>query len=176
LIVWRVAGWGRANEKVIVAATRPRLCERTASRKKFERTPQLWLVAKGGLCEQLAACVALLGEEVRARVTLMETDEARETLTPVEAPRLKQLLDAAPRVRVPFAPPRLSETAARLVALAPDCVDAIRASHGGTLRFRGLSFACVRCLPAGQRVWFGPPGARQKILLDEDNWPRLIKL
>ncbi|MCA1616848.1 MAG: hypothetical protein LC800_22740 [Acidobacteria bacterium] len=70
----------------------------------------------------------------------------------------------------------LSETAARLSALAPAEIDVVRARHGETLRFRGLAFARVRRLLGRERVWFGPPGAGQKLLLGEENWPRLAKL
>ena len=153
-----------------------RLDEQSAGRKNFEDAAKLWLVAQRGLSKQLADRLALLREGVRGRISLFETDQLFESLTPVETPPLEQLLGAAPRARLPPSPPLLSGTAARLIALAPDSIDAVRARRGETLRYNGLPFARVRRLPDRERVWFGPPGARQKVLLDEDNWPRLVKL
>jgi hypothetical protein len=170
----------RAHEAEAVLASAlawwSRLGEQAARGKRSDREENLWLVAGRELSRQLAERLALLREEARGRVELFEADESLESLTPVETPTLNQLLDAAPRVRLPPAPPPPGETAARLVSLAPDSIDTVRARRGETLRFRGLPFARVRRLPGGERVWFGPPGARQKILLDEDNWPRLVKL
>jgi hypothetical protein len=170
----------RAHEADAVLASAlswwSRLDERPAGRKRFAGATRLWLVTGRELSGQLAERLALLREDVRARVSLSETDEAFENLTPVETPPLERFLDAAPRARLTHAPPPLGETAARLVALAPDRIDAVRARRGETLRFHGLPFARVRRLPGGDRVWFGPPGARQKLLLGEDNWPRLVKL
>jgi hypothetical protein len=96
-------------------------------------------------------------------------------LIEIEVPRLESLLEAAPRFR--FARRAgLSGTAARLVALAPDCVDVTTSRHGETVRFRGLPFARVRRLLNDERVWFSVPGAGQKVLLEEGNWRLLAKL
>jgi hypothetical protein len=170
----------RAHEADAVLASAlawwSRLEEQQAGRKRFEAATRLRLVAGRVLSKQLSERLALLREEVRTHISLHETDETFENLSPVETPTLEQLLDAAPRARLPAAPLPLSETAARLVALAPRQVDVIRARRGETLRFNGLPFARVRRLPDGERVWFGPPGSRQKLLLDEMSWPRLVKL
>jgi hypothetical protein len=69
----------------------------------------------------------------------------------------------------------LSETAARIVALAPDAIDVVRARHGETLRFHGLSFARVRNLMRRERAWFGV-GRAPRLLLEDDNLPRFSKL
>lgn len=101
--------------------------------------------------------------------------DERKSLREIEVPRLASLLDSPVRFR--FSPRAwMSETAAQLVALAPAEIDVIRARHGETLRFRGLAFARVRRLPDGERVWFGVPGAGQKLLLDAGNWRQLAKL
>jgi hypothetical protein len=96
-------------------------------------------------------------------------------LIEIEVPRLESLLEAAPRFR--FARrDGLSETAARLVALAPESVDVTTSRRGETLRFRGLPFARVRRLLDAERVWFGVPGAGAKVPLEEGNWRLLAKL
>ena len=97
------------------------------------------------------------------------------SLIGVEAPRLESLLEAAP----PFSFARragLSETASRLVALAPGCVDVIASRRGETVRFRGLPFARVRRLSGEERAWFGVPGAGAKLPLEGGNWRLLAKL
>jgi hypothetical protein len=96
-------------------------------------------------------------------------------LVEIEAPRLESLLRGAPRFRFAHRT-GLSETAARLVALAPESVDVIRAGHGETVRFRGLPFARVRRLLGAERVWFGVPGAGERVLLEEGNGRLLAKL
>ena len=177
----------RAHEAGAVLASAlawwARLDEQPTGRGKFQGPTRLWIVAARDLAQQLAARLALLRADVRDRVSLFErgesifeADESPENLTPVETPPLARLLDAAPRARLPPAAAPSSETAARLAALAPGCIDVLRARGGETLRFHGLPFARVRRLPAGHRVWFWSPGARQKELLDGDNWPRLVKL
>jgi hypothetical protein len=99
----------------------------------------------------------------------------RAGLMEVEVPRLEPMLCVAPRFR--FAPrAELSETAARLVALAPESVDVTASRHGETVRFRGLPFARVRRLLGTERAWFGVPGAGAKVPLEEGNRRLLAKL
>jgi hypothetical protein len=69
----------------------------------------------------------------------------------------------------------LTQTAAQIVALAPEAIDVVRARHGETLRFHGLAFARVRRLMRREHVWFGA-GRAPRVLLDESNWPQLAKL
>jgi hypothetical protein len=96
-------------------------------------------------------------------------------LVEIEVPPLESLLGGAPRFRYAHGA-GLSETAARLVALAPECVDVIRSRHGETVRFHGLPFARVRRLLDTERVWFGAPGGGERALLEEGNWRLLAKL
>jgi hypothetical protein len=96
-------------------------------------------------------------------------------LIEIEIPRLESLLGGAPRFRFAHRA-GLSDTASRLAALAPESVDVIRSRHGETVRFRGLPFARVRHLLDTERVWFGVPGAGEKVLLGEGNWRLLAKL
>ncbi|MDX6269381.1 MAG: hypothetical protein QOD28_604 [Acidobacteriota bacterium] len=135
---------------------------------------QLWLVVAHELKDASAARLALLGEDVRRAIKLFETDEGWHSVAPVALPTLAQTFDGAARFRKP-PPAGLSETAARLVALAPDAIDVVRARHGETLRFHGLSFARVRCWMRCERVWFGA-GRAPRVLLEDDNWTQLSKL
>jgi len=135
---------------------------------------RLWLVIPPGLREATAERLALLREDVRRVIRLFETDEGWQNLSQVALPSLEQTLAAASRVRRP-PPAELSETAARIVALAPEAIDAVRVRHGETLRFHGLSFARVRSWMRRERVWFGT-GRAPRLLLDSNNWPQLSKL
>ena len=139
---------------------------------RFAGLRKLWLVVAHELTEALGERVALLRAEVRHDITLYERDETWQTLTPAQAPELATLLAAAPR-ELRSVRAGLSETAARIVALAPAAIDVVRARYGETLRFHGLAFARVRRTIEREHVWFGTSTRR---LLTEENWPELAKL
>jgi hypothetical protein len=149
--------WRRAVEK----------SERASARK-------LWLVVRPELKEATAERLALLRAAVRREIELYETDEGGQNLSPVALPSLEQTFDGAVRFRRP-PQAELTETAARLVALAPEAIDVVRARHGETLRFHGLAFARVRSVMGRERVWFGTNGA-PRALLEENNPAQLAKL
>jgi hypothetical protein len=144
-----------------------------ASRASCAR--RLWLVVSHELRDAIAERVALLREEVRREISVFETDDDRRHLSRVALPSLEETFACASRMRPP--PPRaeLSETAARIHALAPDAIDVVRARHGETLRFHGLSFARVRNWMRRERVWFGA-GRAPRVLLEDDTLPQLAKL
>jgi hypothetical protein len=135
---------------------------------------RLRLVVSRDLKDTTAEHLALLREEVRREIELFEIDEGWQSVSPVAIPSRAGIFDTPTRVRHP---PRfeLSETAARIVALAPEAIDAVRARHGETLRFHGLSFARVRNWMRRERVWFGT-GRAPRVLLEDDNLPQLSKL
>jgi acyl-coenzyme A thioesterase PaaI-like protein len=156
LVVSALLWWARLNRRPRYAALR-----------------KLSLVVARELCEATGQRLALLRAEMRRDITLYERDEAWQTCAPVDAPALAQVLTVAPRaLRTLY--DQQSDMAARLVALAPDAIDVMRARHGETLRFRGLAFARVRRTLGRERVWFGTDARRR--LLDEANWPDLAKL
>lgn len=103
--------------------------------------------------------------------------EAHRFLLPVAARTLKQLLtDTKTETRraAHFAYQSLSDTAQRIIAFAPDAIDAVRARHGETLRFHGLAFARVRRFGENETVWFGIEAKRR--LLDENSWRGLAEI
>lgn len=139
------------------------------------RPQKLWLVVSADLADAAAQRVALLRGGLRRDIEIFQADEARETLTPVAAPALEELLRAAPAFHAP-ARRALSETAARIIALAPEAVDVVHARHGETLRYHGLAFARVRRLLGREHVWFGAGGAVKRRVLSQENWRELAKL
>lgn len=137
---------------------------------------KLWLVVRPELKDATAERLALLRAEVRREIELYETDEGWQNMSRVALPELEQTLDAAAAARFRHTPrEELTATAARIVALAPEAIDVVRARHGETLRFHGLAFARVRSWMRREHVWFGA-GSAPRVLLDERNWPQLLKL
>jgi hypothetical protein len=140
------------------------------------RTRGLWLVAAPKLAAAVCERVALLREDLRARICVYELDEERRGLTQVSVPALDELLDAhAPRLSRPktIRPGELTES---VVALAPDEIDFVRAKRGETLRFNGLPFARVRRVAESERLWFGVEGRLRRALFDDESAPDFLKL
>jgi hypothetical protein len=139
---------------------------------RFAGLRRLCLIVPRELTEATTHRLALLRAEVRTDISVYERDEAWQALTAVNVPALPQLFAAPPRsLKAPRVD--LSETAARIIELAPDAIDTVRARYGETLRYHGLAFARVRRTLGREHVWFGT-SARQ--LLTADNWPELAKL
>lgn len=144
-----------------------------------ETINELHLIVTGELREPVMRRLALLRADVRRELRLWEANEGWRELALVPLTDLRELLAASPRFQRP-AQFLLSETAARIIALAPEEIDVVRARHGETLRYRGLPFARVRRVGDVERVWFGAATAGEKTtarrLLDEESWPQLAKL
>ena len=140
-----------------------------------EAPRKLCLFAPKKLSEATIERLALLREGLRDAIEAYELDDERQALAPVRAPTLDELLCAPVRL---FRPSGfdLSETARRIVELAPEAIDVVRARRGETLRFNGLAFARVRRLMEGERAWFGVEGARKRRVLDEESLPEFLKL
>lgn len=140
------------------------------------RPNALWLIAPRALRVAVCERLALLRDNLRARVSVFEVDKERGELTPVRAPELDELLDAdAPRLFRPASPPA-SEFVSSVVALAPEAIDVVRARRGETLRFNGLAFARVRRVTDSEQVWFGVERASRRRLLDEEGAEDLLHL
>ncbi|MDQ3649622.1 MAG: hypothetical protein M3458_04940 [Acidobacteriota bacterium] len=150
---------------------------RICDKKTNSHPTPLWLIVTHQTAGAVGERLALLREALRRDIALYEVDEAHENLAPASTPELRWLLrtDTAARFKRP-ARVECSGLAERIVALDPEAVDVVRASHGETLRFRGLAFARVRRVGDGEHLWFGVDGARRRRLLDTSSWPQLLKL
>jgi hypothetical protein len=150
---------------------------RACERARPPYIQKLWLIAGKNHIESLAQPLALLRDEVRRVITLYQIDDEWQELTPVRVPELEELLTEQPqRLRYPVRQ-TVSESAARIVSHAPEAIDVVRARHGETLRFHGLSFARVRRVMERESVWFGIEGACRQ-LLDEsthEEWSKLLQ-
>ncbi|MDT5272619.1 MAG: hypothetical protein QOH49_4805 [Acidobacteriota bacterium] len=134
----------------------------------------LWLVAPRALAAAVCERLPLLHDGLRERVSVYELGEGECGLSPLRVPTLEELLDA-PATKLSRAAPRAPcELAARIIALAPDEIDLVRARHGETLRFQGLPFARVRRVAGKEHLWFGVGGRRA--LFEEGSEPDLLNL
>jgi hypothetical protein len=151
----------------------------TRLREKGTRPPEirkLWLVVEQDCAEPLSQTLALLGEDLRRSLTLLQIDNDWQGLKAIRLPELEELWAQPPkRFRRP-PPDSVSESAARIIALAPEAIDVVRARHGETLRYHGLAFARVRRLMDRESVWFGIEGARRRLLDEstEEEWSKLL--
>ncbi|MDT4897661.1 MAG: hypothetical protein QOH25_2738 [Acidobacteriota bacterium] len=151
-----------------------RACERTARPPYIQK---LWLIVEKDCAAPLGKLLALLREDLRRVITLFQRDDEWRELTPVGAPALADLWKEA---LAPFRrPPRdsMSESAAQIVAWAPEAIDVVRSRHGETLRYHGLPFARVRRVLERESIWFGIEGSRRR-LLDETTqaaWSKLLR-
>ncbi|HEV7376231.1 MAG TPA: hypothetical protein VGN95_16050 [Pyrinomonadaceae bacterium] len=136
---------------------------------------KLWIIVEKDCVESLIERLALLRDDLRRVIALYQIDEGWQELTRLQLPSLEKLWEVVPeRFRRP-AREAVSESAARLIALAPDAIDLVRSRHGETLRFHGLAFARVRRVMNSENVWFGIEGARRP--LDESTqgeWAKLL--
>jgi len=149
---------------------------RASERMRPPYIQKLWLIVEKDCAESLIERLALLRDDLRRVIALYQIDECWQELTRLQLPTLEKLWEVVPeRFRRP-AREAISESAARIVELAPEAIDAVRSRHGETLRFHGLSFARVRRVMNSENVWFGIEGARRR-LLDEsthEEWTKLL--
>jgi hypothetical protein len=150
---------------------------RASERARPPHIRKLWLIVQKDCAESLAQALALLRDELRRVITLYQVDDEWQELTPLRLPELEELLTQQPtRFRRP-SQAEMSESAARIVAIAPEAIDVVRLRHGETLRFHGLPFARVRRLMERENVWFGIEGARRRLLDDstQEDWSKLLR-
>jgi hypothetical protein len=150
---------------------------RAGERTRAPYVKKLWLVARRRNIEALSHLLALLRDDLRRSISLYEIDDEWQQLAPVRLLERSELWLASPKHLTRRTETETSETAARILALAPDAIDVVRARQGETLRFHGLAFARVRRVMNHERVWFGTDAARRRLLDDEtwQDWERLLR-
>ncbi len=136
---------------------------------------KLYLVAARAMAEAVNERCALLRDELRNAIRVLELDDACSSLTVLPVIRLPELLRTAPKLFRP-SPTHPGEWANQITELAPEAIDVVRSRRGETLRFHGLAFARVRQVMNRETVWFGVRGVTANRLLDENNFPDLLKL
>lgn len=137
---------------------------------------KLWIAVEKTCIEPLRQRIALLRDDLRLAVVIYEIDEAWLSLTEVPQYEMEELFETRPP-RISTYKTAASETAARIMSLAPDAIDIVRARHGETLRFHGLAFARVRRTLNKERVWFGLDPSSRRILDNstQEEWEKLLR-
>lgn len=149
--------------------------ERLGERAHASVPQELFLIVPRDLSDATGERLALLRESWRRAITLFEVDDEGRTLTQRRVPELNELLSAAPRFARPaeMVPGALAE---RILTLAPEAIEVVRARRGETLRFRGLPFARVRRVLGREHAWMGLENWSKRRLVTEENWPELRRL
>lgn len=147
--------------------------------KESSRAPlymKLWIAVEKPCMEPLRQRVALLRPDLMRAVSLYEIDVDWSALVQAPQYELEELFNSHPP-RITSYRTGPSDMAARIMALAPDAIDVVRARHGETLRFHGLAFARVRRTLNRERVWFGLDSSSRRILEDGTmaEWEKLFR-
>ncbi len=136
----------------------------------------LVIVAKRDKVEPLLQRIALLREDLRKLISIYEIDDEWKELTSRTQTTMKELVAERPARMTRPSSSEISDSAARLRAVAPEAIDVVRARNGETLRYHGLPFARVRRVFKEERVWFGLESSQRRLLdqTTESDLNRLI--
>jgi hypothetical protein len=149
--------------------------ERLALRSKKPINDVL-IVAERRQAKALQKLHALLSDRWKAKITVGEIVRKKDPAMIVELPKrkIRELWrEKTRRLSIP-SDARPSETASRLIEIAPDKIDIVFSKQGETLRFLGLPFARVRSLLGNEKAWFGVNRVRR--VLTHENWNEAVDL
>lgn len=138
--------------------------KRTSERARSPYIQQLRLVVDSDLVKPTIQRVALLRRSLQEAITVCEVDQQLTEMKSVDIPARADLWKRRLARFPPVAVAESSAIAKRLIALAPNAIDVVRARHGETLRYFGLPFARVRRVMGSERLWFGVEGLRRRLL------------
>jgi hypothetical protein len=136
----------------------------------------MWIAAEKKQARDLRKLFGLFSEKAAAKIRIFEIsgDAEKLKLTERKRPSRSALWREKPKRLVLPAVAGPSETAAAIVALAPDKTDIIFSKQGETIRFLGLPFARVRTVAGHEKAWFGID--RNRCPLRENNRNDLVGL
>ncbi len=139
-------------------------------RRKTFCVRELWLIAEKENVETLQKFHALLNENLKTEIRLFEREktETDETLTEIEKIEFADLWRESVKKLARPKLKDLSEPAQRIIAIAPDEIDAVRSKNGETLRFLGVPFARVRKVFDDEKLWFGAEEKTRQILTENN--------
>lgn len=137
------------------------------------------ILAETKTARKLQKLRALLAENWQKRIEIFElspqAEKNQETvLKRLANLRISDLRDEKPKKIHAAENTESSETAQKIIALAPFEIDVISARNGETLRFRGLPFARVRKIFGAEKAWFGIDAKQQ--ILSEKNFGEFLEL
>jgi hypothetical protein len=143
------------------------ICEKKAARN----TQKLHALLKDNWKKKI-----LIKEISRQGAKAQSIDKSPEenSLIELSSLEIKELWRTKTNEIKPIEYAQMGETAAEIIKLAPEEIDAIFSKHGETLRFQGLPFARVRKIFDEEQIWFGIERSRQ--ILTENNRKDLLEL
>jgi hypothetical protein len=140
----------------------------------------IWILTAKKQAKDLRKLHALLRENWKAKIRLFEisriepTKAEGENLREIRALSIKDLWRVKPMKIQTIENAELSETASKIIELAPAEIDVVRQNNGETARFFGLPFARVRKISGEEKSWFGVETNRQ--ILSEKTFDDFLKL
>ncbi len=146
----------------------------------------VWIISEKKAAKNLQKLHALLKDSWKKKILIKEISRERAkaerkneskngtNLIELSGLEISELWRGKPSEIKAIETAQTSESAAEIVNLAPEEIDAIFSKHGETLRFQGLPFARVRKVYDREKVWFGIERSRQ--ILSENNRKDLLEL
>jgi hypothetical protein len=133
-------------------------------------------VAESRQAKALQKLHALLSDRWKARISVGEISRKKERPLIIELPKRKVRELWREKTRELSLPrdPQPTETASKLIELAPEKIDIVYSRAGETLRFMGLPFARVRSLLGKEKAWIGVNKVRR--ILTAENWNEAVDL
>ncbi len=149
--------------------------EKLGTRKK-KPVLDIWIICEKRSSRNTQKLHTLLTEKWKAKITVLEIDRKLDPPRLIELPKrkIRDLWREKARKLVIPADPMPSETARKIIDLAPEKIDIIYSKQGETLRFMGLPFGRVRSIMGEEKAWFGVGTNRS--ILGHDNADRLRNL
>ena len=137
---------------------------------------EIWIAGERKQAKNLQKLVGLFNENAAAKFRIFEisNDAENPKLKELNKPRSGPLWREKPRQLTLPDELRPSETASRILALAPEQTDVIFSKQGETIRYLGLPFARVRTVAGHEKAWFGIDQNRRP--LTQDSWSELASL
>ena len=143
-------------------------------RRRKKPVNEVWIAGERKQARSLRKLMGLLKQNVATRSRIFEfVNDEGLVLRELKKPSLSDLWREKPKKITLPREMRPSETALRIIGLAPEKTDVIFSHQGETIRFQGLPFARVRTVAGNERAWFGLDRRR---LLSDESWAELVTL
>jgi hypothetical protein len=148
--------------------------------RKAKPVEIIWILSEKKQAKNLQKLHALLRENWKERIFVKEISregakaQSKESLTELSSLEISRLWKAKAREIQLAENAQTSETARKIIALAPEKIDSVFGRHGETLRFLGLPFARVRKVFDTEKAWFGIE--QNRVILAKENWKDLLEL
>jgi hypothetical protein len=134
----------------------------------------IWILAEKTLAKKLQKLYALLRNNWKEKIFVKEISINKQTLKDLPKLEIVDLWGVKRREINKGKTLQISDSARKIIELAPEKIDTIFSRNGETLRFHGLPFARVRKVFDEEKVWFGTE--KQQRILGRENFEDLLEL